>query len=721
MRHKKRKIIFIISGFISFVLFHSPVLAKSEIYAVGCIDNYPYEFIGDDGNASGFSVDIVKNIADKLNVKCRIDLVPYESFILLQNNPDVDMILGMIRGDPNSRYHFFRPNMKINFSIFADSASTISSINDLHGLKIIISAHDSISNPVLHELKKFLKFKHQLNDNEVQAFTQLKSSEADAVFMSGSSARQIISSSNLIGIKELPVNTGFFDYGFGLRRNNEDILNIITAGYERIFQEGDYERIYRKWFVPESDENLFSKNGVYLSGGIFGFIVFIIFLLINSLILRKRIKEKTENLNISMNELNKAQVQLRESEKRFRRIFNQSPSALMILNPAGRVLMFNEAVVDIFGVNNPEELINLDIINSPLSTEWFKTRLKDYRNINLEVKFNFEIIRQTGYYSTSKTGIMILEIIIMPVEIHAGSPEPGYICQFSDNTQERLLLEEIKYNQRKLEMIFEGIKDGLWEWNILTGRVRYNRKFFSFLGYKPELYPDDITTLLGFIHESDRDTVKQELFEKALNGRNFNIEYRMLMSNGNIINVKSRGETIEWDDNLKPVRVIGLQTEITAKRNLSGRIEMFKNDASIKDFSSDNIQCSCIMENMLNGRVILMADDNYLIFMHISELLKKYRAETLYASSGSEAFEILKNRGDISLVILDHHMPGLDGFSALKEIRKINSNIPVIIQTGECHENGDDFFLREGFDGMLSKPVDESLLIETVCGLVNSG
>lgn len=714
MRHKKKIIIIIISGLISAALFHSPALAKGEIYAVGCIDNHPYEFIDEDGNPSGFSVDLIRSIADKLNLKCRIELVPYERFILLQNNPDVDMILGMIRGDSNSRYYFFRPNMKINFSIFADSASTISSINDLSGLKIIIAAHNSISNPVMHEIKKFLKFKHQITDNEVKAFIQLKSSEADAVFMSGSSARHIISSSNLIGIKELPVNTGLFDYGFGLRKNNMDIQNILTAGYERIFSEGDYERIYRKWFVSESDESLFSETGIYLSGGIFGFIVFIIFLLMNSFILRKRIKEKTENLNISMNELNKTQVQLRESEKRFRRIFNQSPSALMILNPSGRVLMYNEAVVDIFGVNNPDELINLDIINSPLSTEWFKSRLKDYRNIKLEVKFNFEIIRQTGYYSTSKTGIMILELIIMPVEIHTGSPEPGYICQFSDNTQERLLLEEIKYNQRKLEMIFEAIKDGLWEWNIPSGKVRYNRKFFSFLGYKSDLYPDDITTLLGFVHESDRESVKSELSEKVLNGRSFNIEYRMIMGNGNVIRVRSRGETIEWDDNLKPLRVICVQTELTERRDIKNRLNFFRNDnlnSEIKPFNDYG--------DILKGRIVLMVDDNYLIYLHVSELLKKYKVETLYASSGTEAIEIIEKRNDLSLIMLDQHMPGLDGASALKEIRKINKNIPVVIQSGECHESLNDNFLKDGFDGVLGKPVDENLLIKTIFSLVN--
>ncbi|PKL15818.1 MAG: hypothetical protein CVV49_19535, partial [Spirochaetae bacterium HGW-Spirochaetae-5] len=431
-------------------------------------------------------------------------------------------------------------------------------------------------------------------------------------------------------------------------------------------------------------------------------------------ILRRRIREKTENLNISMNELSKSQVQLRESEKRFRRIFNQSPSALMILNPSGRVLMFNEAVVDIFGVNNPDELINLDIINSPVSTEWFKSRLKEYRNINLEVKFNFEIIRQTGYYSTNKTGIMILELIIMPVEIHTGSPEPGYICQFSDNTQERLLLEEVKYNQRKLEMIFEAIKDGLWEWNILTGKVRYNRKFFSFLGYKPELYPDDIATLIGFVHESDRESVKAELSEKVLNGRSFSIEYRMVMGNGAVIHVRSRGETIEWDDNLKPLRVIGIQTEINPRRDITNRINYFKNDnlnTEIKPLNDYGDSSKCY--------TVLMVDDNYLIYLHVSEILKRYKVETLYASSGIEAIEIIEKRNDISLIILDHHMPGLDGVSALKEIRKINKNIPVVIQTGECQDSLNDYFERDGFDGVLGKPVDENLLIETVFTLVN--
>lgn len=717
MRHKTIIIIFISILTSSAVIFlNSPLMGKGEIYAVGCIDNYPYEYINDAGVPSGFSVELINGIAKKLNMNCRIELVPYERFNYLKRNPDADIVLGMIRGESEQDYTFFRTNVKIHFSLFSNSDSVISSVNDLHKLKILIAAHEFIAHPVVNELNKFLKFKSVILNNEVNAFTLLKRKECDAVFMSGPSARKIIDHQNLIGVKEIPVNIGFFDYGFGVRKNRFEIYRALTEGYDKVFSSGEYKNIYSRWFTGIPEKRLLSETGIYVSAAIFSIMIFVLFLLINSFILRKRIKEKTEELHLSMSELNKTQILLKESEKRFKRIFNKSPSGLMILNSSGKVILFNEAIVNIFGVENPHEITNLDILNSPVSTEWFKTRLKNYHDINLEIKFDFELIKKTGYYSTSKAGIIILGLIIIPVEINSGSPEPGYICQVSDNTKERKLLEEIKHNQRKLEIIFESVKDGLWEWNLTNGKVRYNRKFFSFLGYKMESYPDDINTLLGFVHESERESVKKELYEKVLNGRSFNIEYRMMMSNGKLINVRSRGETIEWDAGLKPLRVIGVQTEITVQRDIYTRVNLFKDNPDNKVANS----YSQYNNSLLEGKVILVVDDNYLIYLHISELLKKYRAKSIYAASGLEAIDIVARRDDISIILLDHFMPELDGISALREIRKINQGIPVVIQTGQLNESVNDQFFMEGFNGVLGKPVEENLLIDTICSILES-
>lgn len=716
MRHKN-KLILLICILVLLIMYDdgSHLLAKGTIYAIGCNENYPYEYINESGIPSGFSVDLIKEISEELNMNCRVELVPYDRFLFLKKNPDVDIVLGVIRGDSGDEYPFFRTNVKINFSIFTDSNSQIFTINDMRNLKILIAANSVIADPIKYEIRKFFKPKLISSSNEINSFTLLKIKECDVVFMSGPTARKIIENKNLIGIKEVPVNIGFFDYGFGIRKNRDELKSALTAGYNRIFEKGKYQEIYNRWFEG-TNNNFFGETGIYVSAGIFSFLIFILFIIINSFVLRRRIKEKTEELHISMSELNKTQVLLRESEKRFKRIFNKSPSGLMILNSSGRVLLFNEAIVEIFGVDKPHEITDLDVINSPISSEWFKTRLRNYHDINIEVKFNFELIKETGYYSTSKTGVIILELIIIPIQINSESPVSGYICQFSDKTNEKKLLEEIKYSKRKLELVFESVKDGLWEWNLATQKVRYNKKFFSFLGYKMESYPDDINTLLEFIHESERESVKNELYKKVFNGKSFNLEYRMVMKNGRIINMRSRGEPIEWDSDLKPLRVIGVQTEITLQRDIYSRINLFKNELKDREVLLHDKDCNLT----LRDKIFLLVDDNYLIYLHISEFLKKHKTLLLYAASGSEAIEVLKGRQDVSLIILDHYMPGMDGVSLLKEIRKIKYDIPVVIQTGELNESITGYFFNEGFNGVLGKPIEENLFIKTISDIMES-
>ena len=65
-------------------------------------------------------------------------------------------------------------------------------------------------------------------------------------------------------------------------------------------------------------------------------------------------------------------------------------------------------------------------------------------------------------------------------------------------------------------------------------------------------------------------------------------------------------------------------------------------------------------------------------------------------------------------------MPVLDGISALKEIRKTNPVLPVIIQTGELNESLAERFCNEGFNGVLGKPIEENLFIDTICEILEA-
>ena len=57
-------------------------------------------------------------------------------------------------------------------------------------------------------------------------------------------------------------------------------------------------------------------------------------------------------------------------------------------------------------------------------------------------------------------------------------------------------------------------------------------------------------------------------------------------------------------------------------------------------------------------------------------------------------------------------MPVLDGVEAFKEIKKLNSNVPIITLTAYAYENDKKRLLQNGFDEYISKPVDQKELIQ---------
>ncbi len=82
----------------------------------------------------------------------------------------------------------------------------------------------------------------------------------------------------------------------------------------------------------------------------------------------------------------------------------------------------------------------------------------------------------------------------------------------------------------------------------------------------------------------------------------------------------------------------------------------------------------------MNDKKILVIDDESLIRKILDVKLKSLDYEVILAEDGEKGIEILKEE-KIDLILSDLSMPGKSGFDVLKEVKKINKNIPVIIMT----------------------------------------
>jgi CheY-like chemotaxis protein len=115
---------------------------------------------------------------------------------------------------------------------------------------------------------------------------------------------------------------------------------------------------------------------------------------------------------------------------------------------------------------------------------------------------------------------------------------------------------------------------------------------------------------------------------------------------------------------------------------------------------------------------ILVAEDNETNRLIIETFLKRAGAATTMAENGEDAVEQFK-RGRYDLILMDIHMPVMDGEEAFQEIRKLQGgggfdHTPIIAVTADAMDHQVRHYLDFGFDGHLPKPVTEKALVQTI-------
>lgn len=127
------------------------------------------------------------------------------------------------------------------------------------------------------------------------------------------------------------------------------------------------------------------------------------------------------------------------------------------------------------------------------------------------------------------------------------------------------------------------------------------------------------------------------------------------------------------------------------------------------------------IETDLTGKRILVVDDNEINIEIEQEVLKTGGFLVDTASDGSIALEKVKNSapGYYDLILMDIQMPVMDGYTAAKEIRKLEvpelANIPIIAISANTFDEDKKMSLKCGMNAHLPKPVDAPHLFQMIC------
>lgn len=110
---------------------------------------------------------------------------------------------------------------------------------------------------------------------------------------------------------------------------------------------------------------------------------------------------------------------------------------------------------------------------------------------------------------------------------------------------------------------------------------------------------------------------------------------------------------------------------------------------------------------------ILVCDDERDIVSALRIYLEADGYRVFEAYDGREAVELIKGGEDINLVLMDIMMPGIDGISAMAQIREF-SNVPVILLTAKSEDTDKILGLNVGADDYVTKPFNAVELLARV-------
>ena len=113
------------------------------------------------------------------------------------------------------------------------------------------------------------------------------------------------------------------------------------------------------------------------------------------------------------------------------------------------------------------------------------------------------------------------------------------------------------------------------------------------------------------------------------------------------------------------------------------------------------------------GKRILIVDDDVRNVFALTSALEQHNLDVVYAGSGEEGIQMLQQDQEINLVLMDVMMPGMDGYTAMREIRKVPAfrSLPVIALTAKAMPGDRENSLSAGASDYVTKPVDIDRLL----------
>lgn len=262
-------------------------------------------------------------------------------------------------------------------------------------------------------------------------------------------------------------------------------------------------------------------------------------------------------------ERKQAEKNLQSSEERFRTMMEQSPLSMQIFDAEGRTVAVNSAWERLWNAPR-EELVDYNI----LKDEQLKAAgLISY----IQKAFDGEVVRlPETYYNPAeidKPGRgRWIEGYIYPLTSRDGETFEVALVHH-DITERKEAEQALRKSEERLRFALEAGEIGIWDWDIDSDTVTWSESLETIHGMNRGEFDGRFESLINAIHPDDRDRVLAMIHQTLEEEAPYNIEYRRVRRDGEVIWLESKGQVVRDEDG-RAVRMSGTCLDITRRKRM---------------------------------------------------------------------------------------------------------------------------------------------------------
>ncbi|MBC7358619.1 MAG: PAS domain S-box protein [Desulfacinum sp.] len=231
--------------------------------------------------------------------------------------------------------------------------------------------------------------------------------------------------------------------------------------------------------------------------------------------------------------------------------FDALQDAVMILDPEGCILSCNRAAQEMFGVRE-------DTLGRPC-WEVIHKSTKPVRDCPT-VCAKRSLTRERREFRMGSRWFL--------ADSHPLLDEKGRLTGIihivSDITEKKETEEAFRRSEERFRQAMEAARDGIWEWDVRTGKVYYSPAYAQMLGYEVSEFGDVVGAWIEHVHPEDRERaleVNRRCIENEV--PHFEVEFRMRTKQGDWKWILGRGKAVRRDAGGRALVMIGTHTDIT--------------------------------------------------------------------------------------------------------------------------------------------------------------